>query len=129
MEILIDRAEFVPGQTVPLFKLRPPVVQGIDYALKRAFDLALSTIGLVLLLPLAFAASAHAQQHKKPNILLIYADDLGYGELGCYGNKTIPTPNIDRLAVGGIRCTQGYVSAPLCSPSRGTTTASTGSAS
>jgi exopolysaccharide biosynthesis polyprenyl glycosylphosphotransferase len=51
MEILIDRAEFVPGQTVPLFKLRPPVVQGIDYALKRTFDLVLSTIGLILLTP------------------------------------------------------------------------------
>ena len=43
MEILIDRAEFVPGQTVPLFKLRPPVFEGIDYALKRTFDLVLST--------------------------------------------------------------------------------------
>src|SRR5205085_7476333 len=58
MEILIDRAEFVPGQTVPLFKLRPPVVQGIDYALKRAFDLALSTIGLVLLSPILLAIAA-----------------------------------------------------------------------
>jgi exopolysaccharide biosynthesis polyprenyl glycosylphosphotransferase len=51
MEILIDRAEFVPGQTVPLFTLRPPVFEGIDYALKRTFDLVLSTIGLVLLSP------------------------------------------------------------------------------
>jgi exopolysaccharide biosynthesis polyprenyl glycosylphosphotransferase len=55
MEILIDRAEFVPGQTVPLFKLRPPVVQGIDYALKRTFDLVLSTIGLILLGPVLLA--------------------------------------------------------------------------
>jgi exopolysaccharide biosynthesis polyprenyl glycosylphosphotransferase len=55
MEILIDRAEFVPGQTVPLFKLRPPVVQGIDYALKRTFDLVLSTIGLVLAAPVLLA--------------------------------------------------------------------------
>jgi exopolysaccharide biosynthesis polyprenyl glycosylphosphotransferase len=58
MEILIDRAEFVPGQTVPLFKLRPPVVQGIDYALKRTFDLVLSTIGLVLLAPVLLAIAA-----------------------------------------------------------------------
>ena len=55
MEILIDRAEFVPGQTVPLFKLRPPVVQGIDYALKRTFDLVLSTIGLVFAAPVLLA--------------------------------------------------------------------------
>jgi exopolysaccharide biosynthesis polyprenyl glycosylphosphotransferase len=51
MEILIDRAEFVPGQTVPLFKLRPPVFQGIDYALKRTFDLVISIVLLVLLTP------------------------------------------------------------------------------
>jgi exopolysaccharide biosynthesis polyprenyl glycosylphosphotransferase len=55
MEILIDRAEFIPGQTVPLFKLRPPVVQGIDFALKRTFDLVLSTIGLALLSPILLA--------------------------------------------------------------------------
>lgn len=61
---------------------------------------------------------AQAAESHKPNILLIYADDLGYGELGCYGNRVIPTPHIDKLAAGGIRCTQGYVSAPLCSPSR-----------
>jgi exopolysaccharide biosynthesis polyprenyl glycosylphosphotransferase len=55
MEILIDRAEFIPGQTVPLFKLRPPVVQGIDYALKRTFDLVVATIGLILASPVLFA--------------------------------------------------------------------------
>jgi exopolysaccharide biosynthesis polyprenyl glycosylphosphotransferase len=52
MEILIDRAEFVPGQTVPLFKLRPPVFQGIDYAVKRTFDLVASTIVLILISPI-----------------------------------------------------------------------------
>lgn len=54
----------------------------------------------------------------KPNVLLIYADDMGYNELSCYGGKYVPTPNIDSLAAGGLRLTQGYVSAPLCSPSR-----------
>ena len=54
----------------------------------------------------------------KPNILIFYADDLGYGELTCYGNKDFRTPNIDTIATNGIRFTQGYVSAPLCSPSR-----------
>src|SRR3954449_12228465 len=73
----------------------------------------------VLFLPLALTATvAQAGPPRKPNILLIYADDLGYGELGCYGNKAVPTPNIDRIAARGVRCTQGYVSAPLCSPSR-----------
>jgi exopolysaccharide biosynthesis polyprenyl glycosylphosphotransferase len=55
MEILIDRAEFVPGQTVPLFTLRPPVFQGIDYALKRTFDLVLSSVLLILLSPILLA--------------------------------------------------------------------------
>jgi lipopolysaccharide/colanic/teichoic acid biosynthesis glycosyltransferase len=52
MAILTERAEFVPGETVPLFTLRPPVFEGIDYALKRTFDLVLSIAGLVLLAPI-----------------------------------------------------------------------------
>ena len=55
MEILIDRADFVPGQTVPLFTLRPPVFEGIDYALKRTFDLVISTVSLILLSPALLA--------------------------------------------------------------------------
>jgi exopolysaccharide biosynthesis polyprenyl glycosylphosphotransferase len=56
-EVLFDRAEFVPGQTVPLFTLRPPVFQGIDYALKRTFDVVLSTLGLLVLAPVLLAIS------------------------------------------------------------------------
>jgi exopolysaccharide biosynthesis polyprenyl glycosylphosphotransferase len=52
MEILIDRAEFVPGQSVPLFRLRPPVFDGIDYALKRTFDLVVASVTLILASPL-----------------------------------------------------------------------------
>ena len=55
--------------------------------------------------------------NRPPNIVLILAADLGYGDLGCYGGE-IPTPNIDRLAATGIRFTQAYVAAPICSPSR-----------
>jgi exopolysaccharide biosynthesis polyprenyl glycosylphosphotransferase len=58
MEILIDRAEFVPGQSVPLFTLRPPVFEGIDFALKRTFDLAVSTITLIVISPLLLAIAA-----------------------------------------------------------------------
>ncbi|XP_057574903.1 arylsulfatase D isoform X2 [Hippopotamus amphibius kiboko] len=54
----------------------------------------------------------------KPNILLIMADDLGIGDLGCYGNDTLRTPNIDRLAEEGVRLTQHLAAAPLCTPSR-----------
>ncbi len=55
MEILMDRAQFVPGQSVPLFTLRPPVFDGIDFALKRTFDLTLATIGLIVLAPVLLA--------------------------------------------------------------------------
>ena len=54
----------------------------------------------------------------KPNIVLIVADDLGYGELSCQGAKTVHTPNIDSIAANGVRFTDGYVSCPVCSPSR-----------
>ncbi len=55
---------------------------------------------------------------EKPNILLIVADDMGYGDLSCYGSKQIKTPNLDRLAKNGVRCTDGYVSNAVCAPSR-----------
>jgi len=67
---------------------------------------------------LVTAVAALAQQQSKPNILLVGVDDLGYGELGCQGNAEIPTPNIDSLAQNGARFTNGYVSAPVCCPSR-----------
>ena len=55
---------------------------------------------------------------RKPNIVVILADDLGYGELGCQGNPEVPTPNIDSIARNGVRFTNGYVTAPVCCPSR-----------
>ncbi len=55
---------------------------------------------------------------KKPNILIILADDLGYGELSCQGNPQVPTPNVDSIARNGVRFTSGYVSGPYCSPTR-----------
>ncbi|HPK46128.1 MAG TPA: sulfatase-like hydrolase/transferase, partial [Spirochaetota bacterium] len=53
-----------------------------------------------------------------PNIIIILADDMGYGDLGCYGSRAINTPNIDRLAQQGMRFTDFYCASPLCSPSR-----------
>lgn len=55
---------------------------------------------------------------QKPNIIYIYADDLGYGELGCYGQQKIKTPHIDALAKEGMRFTRHYSSAPVCAPAR-----------
>ncbi len=59
-----------------------------------------------------------AKHKKKPNIVYILADDLGYAELGCYGQKKIKTPNIDKLATEGMRFTQHYSGNPVCAPSR-----------
>lgn len=58
------------------------------------------------------------QSKTAPNIVILVADDLGYGELGAQGNTEIPTPNIDSIAAGGARFTNGYVSAPVCAPRR-----------
>ncbi len=55
---------------------------------------------------------------KGPNVIILYADDLGFGDVGCYGAVDIPTPNIDRLASGGRRFNQGYATAATCTPSR-----------
>lgn len=59
-----------------------------------------------------------SQKQTKPNIVLILADDLGYGDVGCYGCPDIKTPVMDKLAQEGIRCTDGYAAFPVCSPSR-----------
>lgn len=76
---------------------------------------------LVLLVGRALASEIPNAQRflpERPNIVLLIADDLGYGELGCQGNSEIPTPHVDALARSGVRCTQAYVTAPNCSPSR-----------
>ena len=73
---------------------------------------------LFSLLLLAIAAIAPAAEQRPPNIVLIVADDLGYGELGCYGQRWIKTPRLDRLASEGARMTQFYAGAPVCAPSR-----------
>ncbi|MDP2413058.1 arylsulfatase [Daejeonella sp.] len=68
-----------------------------------------------LILFLILAAESFAQ---KPNVVLIYADDLGYGDLSCYGAKAIKTPNIDKLAKQGMKFTRGYSTSATCTPSR-----------
>jgi len=73
---------------------------------------ALSCISICLLNAQA------ASEAVSPNVLIMVADDLGYADLGVYGCEDIPTPNIDSIAKNGVRFTSGYVSAPVCSPSR-----------
>lgn len=65
-----------------------------------------------------FASSAFAPIGKKPNILFIVADDLGYADVGCFGARSIATPFIDTLARDGVRFTQGYANSPVCSATR-----------
>ncbi|WP_344682528.1 arylsulfatase, partial [Saccharopolyspora taberi] len=62
--------------------------------------------------------TASAEPRRQPNFVVILADDLGYGELGSYGQELIRTPNLDRLAAEGVRFTQAYAGAPVCAPSR-----------
>ncbi len=73
--------------------------------------------GLCLAAGLGHAAPASAQR-EAPNVVLIVADDLGWGELGAYGQTMIATPHLDRLAARGVRFTDAYAAAPVCAPSR-----------
>jgi arylsulfatase A-like enzyme len=72
---------------------------------------------LIALLLSALTADI-ASAAEQPNIIVLFADDLGYGELSCQGNPEIPTPHIDSIAANGVRFTSGYVAGPNCSPSR-----------
>ncbi len=74
--------------------------------------------GLYAAAPRLFAAQASVGTPAAPAVIILLADDLGAGELGCQGNPQIPTPQIDSLAANGCRFTQAYVCAPNCSPSR-----------
>ena len=81
---------------------------------------------VVIVLVLAFAPcfssfaaeAAGGEKARPPNIIFILADDLGYGDVGCYGQKQIQTPFIDRLAAEGTRFTQCYAGSTVCAPSR-----------
>jgi N-acetylgalactosamine-6-sulfatase len=74
--------------------------------------------GLVILALVACGPGDGAEEVQRPNILLMVADDLGYGDLGCYGVEDIRTPNIDNLARQGVRLTRFYANAPECTPTR-----------
>jgi arylsulfatase A-like enzyme len=79
-------------------------------------------LAFLALIGLVFVLSLQAQKTKpasrKPNIILILADDLGYGDIGAFGQKFIKTPNLDKLAQDGIKFTNFYAGAPVCAPSR-----------
>ena len=80
----------------------------------------MKTTSSILLTQAAWLAitPALAAKSTKPNIIYIMCDDMGYGDLGCYGQQYILTPNIDRMAAEGMRFTQAYAGAPVSAPSR-----------
>lgn len=77
-------------------------------ATKLLFSISLIFVGITV----------HAQQTKKPNVILIYTDDLGYGDISCNGTSAIKTPNIDKLAKNGVRFTNAHATSATCTPSR-----------
>ena len=63
-------------------------------------------------------AAADTVVDKRPNVILVFIDDMGWGDFSCFGNQDASTPNIDRMAAEGVRFEQFYVNSPICSPSR-----------
>src|SRR4030095_11819185 len=72
-------------------------------------------VPLIAFLALALRVGA---AERPPNIIFVLADDLGYGELGCFGSKLIQTPNLDRMAAEGMKFTRFYAGSQVCAPSR-----------
>ena len=77
-----------------------------------------TSVAIALVAPAAILAAGRPAAAARPNIVIIFADDLGYGDLGCYGHPTIRTPNLDRMAAEGMRFTEFYAAANVCTPSR-----------
>jgi len=92
----------------PIVAITPP-----DQLMPSAI-LRLFAVAVLLLIPVA----ARCADEARPNIILVFADDLGVNDLGCYGRKDHHTPNLDRLATQGMRFTCAYTAQPICSPSR-----------
>ena len=84
------------------------------YRMTRFFAISAAVFWLATLTGTALSADAP----RKPNVVIIFADDLGYGDLACYGSPTIRTPNLDRMAAEGLRFTDFYSASEVCTPSR-----------
>src|SRR6476469_9478393 len=98
--------------------MRPNVHQLSEQGFEKRKTMKRSIVFLVFLFGFLLINPAAAQRPQQPNVVIIFIDDMGYGDLSCYGNKQIKTVNIDHLAQQGTRFTQFYASSPVCSPSR-----------
>ena len=82
------------------------------------FLLCAAIVCIMLIGQVIFAPHVRSEPNDLPNIILILADDMGYGDLGCTGSQHLQTPHLDSLADRGVLCSQAYVASPVCSPSR-----------
>ena len=78
----------------------------------KTISAGIATIGL------RSAPAMTRTRGRKPNVVILFIDDLGYGDLGSFGCRDIPTPHMDSLAANGVKCTNSYITNPPCSPSR-----------
>ena len=101
-----------PATTFATHTHTPPQARQENAPMQRFVFFLLATV-----MPLLFAASA-SPQTRPPNVIVIMADDLGYGDVSCYGAEALQTPHIDRLAKEGLKFTSGYCSASTCTPTR-----------
>ena len=110
-------------QHVTLYWTSKRIILWVTLTVTLLFPTVMCRIFFTYILPLFIISTSscfgvEAKQNKLPNIVLFFADDLGYGDLDVYGHPTSSTPNIDRLADGGKLLTQFYSAAAVCSPSR-----------
>jgi arylsulfatase A-like enzyme len=94
------------------------VPRALYEAMRRVFLCLLSLAAVSVAVAREASSSPAVSDGRKPNIIFVLADDLGYGDLGCYGQLRIKTPSIDRLASEGLRLTQAYAGGTVCAPSR-----------
>ena len=85
---------------------------------RRAFLKFIAASGLAAVSPHFLSCNSPETKKKQPNFIIFLADDLGYGDLGCYGNPIIQTPHIDAFAKQGVRFTDCHAAGTVCSPSR-----------
>ena len=84
----------------------------------KTHQIQLATAVLSSVFSIPFVSEGKPKLQNKPNVVIILTDDMGYGDISCYNQNQIKTPNIDRLATEGVRFTNFYVPTPYCAPSR-----------